>query len=104
MAEPDNWGTGVDSADLQMLRVLPTNNPTTNVVGDSLSLDLQVDPATTRVGEPLEASVTVTGIGNVALWPEPVLRWPTGFRVYPAQTEVRVAPVEIGRASCRERV
>jgi len=81
-----------DSIAITVLQ-LPPNNPTTNVVGDSLSLDLQVDPATTRVGEPLEASVTVTGIGNVALWPEPVLRWPTGFRVYPAQTEVRVAPV-----------
>src|SRR5204862_2141099 len=81
-----------DSIAITVLQ-LPPNSPTTNVVGDSLSLDLQVDPATTRVGEPLEASVTVTGIGNVALWPEPVLRWPTGFRVYPAQTEVRVAPV-----------
>src|SRR5437773_952379 len=81
-----------DSIAITVLQ-LPPHNPTTNVVGDSLSLDLQVDPATTRVGEPLEASVTVTGIGNVALWPEPVLRWPTGFRVYPAQTEVRVAPV-----------
>ena len=72
---------------------LPPSTPATNVVGERLSLELQVDPATTRVGEPVEASVTVTGIGNVALWPEPALRWPTGFRVYPAQTEVRVAPV-----------
>jgi len=71
---------------------LPPSNPATNVVGESLRLDLQVDPAATRVGEPVEASVTVTGIGNVALWPEPALRWPTGFRVYPAQTEVRVTP------------
>ena len=62
-----------DSIAITVLQ-LPPNSPTTNVVGDSLSLDLQVDPATTRVGEPLEASVTVTGIGNVALWPEPVLR------------------------------
>ena len=75
---------------------LPPTNPGNNVVGESLSLELQVDPATTRVGEPVEASVTINGIGNVALWPEPTLRWPTGFRVYPAQTEVRVAP-EAGR-------
>src|SRR5258708_3098388 len=46
----------------------------------------------TRVGEPVEASVTISGVGNVALWPEPPLKWPTGVRVYPAQTEVRVAP------------
>jgi hypothetical protein len=66
--------------------------PTTNVVGERLSLDLKIDPATTRVGEPVEAAVTVTGVGNVALWPEPALSWPRGFRVYPAQTEVRIAP------------
>jgi hypothetical protein len=71
---------------------LPATNPPTNVVGEKLSLELQVDPAATRVGEPVEASVTIHGIGNVALWPEPPLKWPTGFRVYPAQTEVRVAP------------
>src|SRR5439155_20649333 len=65
---------------------------TTNVVGERLSLALQIDPASTRVGEPVEAAVTVSGVGNVALWPEPVLRWPAGFRVYPAQTDVRIAP------------
>ena len=71
---------------------LPPTNPATNVVGEGLSLDLQVDPAATRVGEPVDASVTITGVGNVALWPEPPLRWPAGFRVYPAQVEVRLAP------------
>lgn len=77
---------------------LPPSTSSTNVVGQELRLDLRIDPATTRVGEPIEASVTITGIGNVALWPppEPALRWPPGFRVYPAQTEVRVTP-ETGR-------
>jgi hypothetical protein len=69
-------------------------NGGTNVVGQGLSLELGVDPASTRVGEPIDASLTITGTGNVALWPppEPGLRWPAGFRVYPAQTEVKVAP------------
>jgi len=62
------------------------------VVGQGLTLDLRIEPAETRVGEPLEVAATVTGIGNVALWPEPVLRWPAGFRGYPAETEVRLAP------------
>lgn len=62
------------------------------VVGTELSLALGIEPATTRVGEPIEAAVTISGVGNVALWPEPVVRWPAGFRVYPAQTEVRVTP------------
>ena len=65
--------------------------PGTDVVGRALTLDLHVDPATTRVGEPVEAAVTINGVGNVALWPEPALKWPAGFRVYPAQTEVRIA-------------
>jgi tetratricopeptide (TPR) repeat protein len=72
---------------------LPPANPATNVVGEKLSLDLQIDPMSTRVGEPVEASITISGTGNVALWPppEPGLKWPTGFRVYPAQTEMRLA-------------
>lgn len=73
-------------------------NPGNNIVGQGLTLDRRVDPATTRVGEPIDASVTISGVGNVALWPppEPAIRWPAGFRVYPAQTEVLVAP-EAGR-------
>src|SRR5258708_38856492 len=71
---------------------LPATTPPRNVVGEKLSLELQMDPAATRVGEPVDASVTITGIGNVALWPEPPLKWPAGFRVYPAQTDVRIAP------------
>jgi hypothetical protein len=70
----------------------PTGNPGTTVVGQGLTLDVQLDPASTRSGEPVEAAVTVNGIGNVALWPEPSVRWPSGFRVYPAQTEIRVVP------------
>jgi hypothetical protein len=66
------------------------------VVGQGLTLDLRIEPAETRVGEPLEVSATISGVGNVALWPEPVLRWPAGFRSYPAETEVRLAP-EQGR-------
>ena len=77
---------------------LPPANPATNVVGEKLSLDLQIDPTSTRVGEPVDASITLNGVGNVALWPppEPGLKWPTGFRVYPAQTEMRLA-TEAGR-------
>ena len=71
---------------------LPPASPVTNVVGEKLRLDLQIDAPTTRVGEPVEASITISGVGNVALWPppEPAIKWPTGFRVYPAQTEMRL--------------
>ena len=77
---------------------LPPANPPTNVVGERLSLDLQIDPPSMRVGEPVDAAITISGVGNVALWPppDPGLRWPTGFRSYPAQTEMRLA-TEAGR-------
>ena len=86
-----------DSISIAVLPLPPSAaNPGTNVVGQGLSLDLQVDPSSTRVGEPIDAALTISGVGNVALWPppapEPALRWPAGFRVYPAQTEVRVTP------------
>ena len=64
------------------------------VVGQGLTLDLRIEPAEARVGEPLEVAATISGVGNVALWPEPVLRWPAGFRSYPAETEVRLAPLQ----------
>jgi len=71
---------------------LPPANPVTNVVGEKLRLELQIDATSTRVGEPVEASITISGVGNVALWPppEPAIKWPTGFRVYPAQTEMHL--------------
>ncbi len=62
------------------------------VVGQGLTLDVNVTPTETRVGEPIEAAVTITGAGNVALWPEPVLRWPMGFRPYPAEATVKIEP------------
>jgi len=63
------------------------------VVGRGLTLALTVEPTDTRVGEPIEVSADVTGVGNVALWADPALRWPAGFRVYPGQTTTRVQPL-----------
>src|SRR5438309_1899192 len=60
------------------------------VSGRGLVLALDVQPADARVGEPLEVTTTVAGVGNVALWPEPSLRWPPGFRPYPAEPEARI--------------
>src|SRR2546429_5296250 len=36
-------------------------------------------------------TATVSGAGNVALWPEPAIRWPPGFRPYPGETGMRIA-------------
>ena len=85
-----------DSVAIVVLPLPTTGRPAADrgVVGRGLTLDLRIEPAETRVGEPLEVAATVTGVGNVALWPEPLLRWPAGFRSYPAETEVRLAPAQ----------
>ena len=62
-------------------------------MGRGLTLALTVEPTDTRVGEPIEVSADVTGVGNVALWADPALHWPAGFRVYPGQTTTRVQPL-----------
>src|SRR5881409_2848331 len=61
------------------------------VVGQGLGLDLGLDPPNGRVGEPIAMTATVSGAGNVALWPEPAIRWPPGFRPYPGETGMRIA-------------
>ena len=85
-----------DSLSIVVLPPPTTGRPAGDrgVVGQGLTLDLRIEPAEARVGEPLEVAATVSGVGNVALWPEPALRWPAGFRSYPAETEVRLAPTQ----------
>src|SRR5216683_680208 len=55
-------------------------------VAQGLALELGVEPANGRVGEPMAVTAAVSGIGNVALWTELAIRWPAGFRVYPGET------------------
>src|SRR6266581_5989604 len=62
------------------------------VAAQGLALDLALDPPTSRVGEPIAITATVSGAGNVALWPEPAIRWPPGFRPYPGETGMRITP------------
>ncbi len=62
------------------------------VVAQGLALALALEPPNGRVGEPIAMTATVSGAGNVALWPEPVIRWPAGFRPYPGETAMRIAP------------
>jgi hypothetical protein len=64
------------------------------VVAKDLRLDVSVSPADARVGEPLEARATLSGTGNVALWPPPVLQWPAGFRAYPQETTVELTTTD----------
>ncbi len=51
-------------------------------VGRSLSIGRTIRPAAARAGEGLAVDVSVTGSGNVALWPAPAFGWPAGLRAY----------------------
>ncbi len=62
------------------------------VVAQGLALDLSVEPPNAGVGEPMVVTATIAGVGNVALWPEPAIRWPRGFRAYAGETGMRVEP------------
>src|SRR4029077_16769901 len=82
-------------SDTVPVQVLPLPG-TRSVVGDppavaqGLSLELRLDPPNGRVGEPMAVTATLSGVGNVALWPEPVIGWPPGFRAYAGETGTRV--------------
>ncbi|MBK6421687.1 MAG: BatD family protein [Gemmatimonadetes bacterium] len=60
-------------------------------VGHGLSVTRTLTPASGRQGEAFTAEIVVRGEGNVALWPEPGVRWPAGVRVYPEAAEERPA-------------
>src|SRR5213594_3426966 len=73
---------------------LPTRRPADDqpVAAQGLALEVALEPPNGRVGEPIAMTATVSGAGNVALWPEPAIRWPSGFRPYAGETAMRVVP------------
>lgn len=81
-----------DSTALTVWPLPTTGRPVDDqgVVAQDLQLDVAVTPSEARVGEPLEAAITLHGTGNVALWPAPALGWPPLFRSYPEETTVRI--------------
>ncbi|OLC07058.1 MAG: hypothetical protein AUH42_04290 [Gemmatimonadetes bacterium 13_1_40CM_70_11] len=90
----DRYTLQSDSAAITVLPLPAAGRPPDDaaVVGRAFTVDLAVEPADTRVSEPIEVAASLRGIGNVALWPEPTLRWPAGFRAYPAQTTTLLEP------------
>ena len=56
-------------------------------------LTLRVEPTShdMAVGDARSVTVSLAGRGNVALWPEPGVRWPVGLRAYPGEVHVSVA-------------
>jgi hypothetical protein len=71
-------------------------------VARSFELSRTVTPTIGRAGEPLTVDVTLSGEGNLSLWPEPAVRWPPGVRSYPDQSEERIQPID-GRIAGSKR-
>lgn len=64
--------------------------------GVDLSLEVAGETSEIPRGGAIQMAATVSGIGNVALWPEPEIAFPPGLRVYPGDVEVSLT-AENGR-------
>lgn len=62
----------------------------TGAAGRDLSITLTTPQATLPPGGAVSVTATITGTGNVSLWPEPAIEWPGGLRVYPGEVSVEV--------------
>ena len=75
---------------------VPADRPAefTGAVARRLAIGRTTAPDSAAVGEPVTVTVTLTGEGNVTLWPAPPVRWPSGVRVYPDQIDDHTDLVE----------
>ncbi|MBI4501345.1 MAG: BatD family protein [Gemmatimonadetes bacterium] len=76
--------------------------PFSGLVASNLRMQLEVTPRSVAVGDASTVNLTLSGSGNVALWPEPHIRWPDEVRVYPGDPEVRTQ-MEEGRIAGSKR-
>ena len=56
--------------------------------GSGLQLTIEADEAALAVGDATVVRATLSGEGNVALWPEPTIIWPDAVRAYPEGVDV----------------
>ncbi|MDH3457068.1 MAG: BatD family protein, partial [Gemmatimonadota bacterium] len=76
----------------------PTPGGTTfsGAAGEGITVSLDASTTELRPGDAAVVRVEIRGRGNVALWPEPHLRWPAGLRAYRQDVSVDLA-IEEGR-------
>lgn len=86
-------------SDSAVIRVSPypeTGRPSgfTGAAGGALVERLEPTTHELSVGDARQVTVSLEGRGNVALWPEPRLEWPSGLRAYPGEVHVSVSRQE----------
>lgn len=79
-----------DSLELQVRALPVADRPPgwDGAVGSGLTLSVAPASQELDLGEARTVTVELRGEGNVALWPEPVMEWPRGLRVYPGEVKV----------------
>ena len=72
-------------SDTLIVKPLPSGGRTAGLagaIGSGLRLDRKITPASARVGEGVAVEFSVSGEGNLALWPAPEVTWPEAGRAY----------------------
>lgn len=64
------------------------------VAAEGLAVGVDAPTTELQVGDAAIVAITVSGIGNVALWPEPELRWPPGVQAYQQRATVDVTGLD----------
>ena len=59
-------------------------------IGSGLRFERHIIPASARVGEGVAVELSVSGEGNLALWPAPEVTWPGAGRAYLERVEEKV--------------
>jgi hypothetical protein len=63
-------------------------------IGSGLRFERRIIPASARVGEGVAVELSVSGEGNLALWPAPDVTWPGTGRAYLERVEEHVTTTE----------
>ena len=60
-------------------------------IGRDLEISMDVPSVALRKGDAARVRIEVSGLGNVSLWPEPQIEWPSGVRAYQQEVMVSIA-------------
>jgi hypothetical protein len=68
----------------------PNRQDARGVPGSDMALSVDAPETELPLGDAISLSLTLSGRGNVALWPEPELLWPAGLQVYQQRAAVQI--------------